>query len=130
MRHLGQLPTEGPIQVGVVVSVNRNPEGGNPINIPVAIRVVQGAAPAALDDQRLFLLPILLGREGVPQIVDDPIGIGLFGSFVHSLNPKFEARNPKQARRFKIQMTKTKTFCILKFDHWNLFRISIFGFRI
>ena len=26
------------------------------------------------------------------------------------MNPKFEARNPKQARRSKIQMIKTRTF--------------------
>jgi hypothetical protein len=30
----------------------------------------------------------------------------------------------------KIQMIKTNTFRILKFDHLNLFQISDFGFRI
>ena len=45
-------------------------------------------------------------------------------------NSKFEARNPKQARRTKIQMIKTKTFRILKLGHLNLFRASNFGFRI
>ena len=46
------------------------------------------------------------------------------------LNSKLEARNPKQARRSKIQMIKTRTFRILIFGHLNLFRVSNFGFRI
>ena len=39
-----------------------------------------------------------------------------------SSNSKSEARNPKQARRSKIQMIETKTRSILEFDHLNLFR--------
>jgi len=40
-------------------------------------------------------------------------------------NPKFEARNPKQARRSKIQMIKKK-----RFEFWSFEFVSSFGFRV
>jgi hypothetical protein len=55
------------------------------------------------------------------------------------INPKHEARNPKQIQNSKAQNSKQKQFAArgscfrfghLNFSHWDLFRISDFGFRI
>jgi hypothetical protein len=47
-------------------------------------------------------------------------------------NSKLEARNPKQARILKIQMTKTGGLQFGKFEFWNCFefRYSDFGFDL
>jgi len=49
---------------------------------------------------------------------------------VSGLNPKHEIRNSKQSQMLKFQMSQTKEFRKLDFENLNLFRISIFGFRI
>jgi hypothetical protein len=45
-------------------------------------------------------------------------------------NPKFQARNSKQAQKFQNPNVPNQTFLNLEFWIWDLFRISIFGFRI
>jgi tetratricopeptide (TPR) repeat protein len=45
-------------------------------------------------------------------------------------NSKFEYRSSKQIINSNVQMSKTSKFRIWDFGHWDLFRISDFGFRI
>ncbi|MGD0897059.1 MAG: hypothetical protein ABR915_04430 [Thermoguttaceae bacterium] len=42
---------------------------------------------------------------------------------------KSETRNPKQIQITKLPMTETPLFGTFGIGIWNLFRISIFGFR-
>jgi hypothetical protein len=50
----------------------------------------------------------------------------IFTPLLGSINPKFEVQNPKQARRSKIQMIKTKTFRVPDFQYFSLFPLEPF----
>jgi hypothetical protein len=58
-----------------------------------------------------------------------------FSRSIYSINPKHEIRNPKQIQNANVQNSKQKQHdtmlsSFFRFDHLNMFRISIFEFRI
>jgi len=74
-------------------------------------------------------------------LIQNAAKLRLYSELEVKINPKHEARNPKQIQNSKAQNSKQKqvhsgalvfVFCFghLFFGHWDLFRISNFEFRI
>jgi hypothetical protein len=79
MGHFPELGFDGPIQDRVPVTVHRDPEGGDPVQIGAAADVFQRGPSGGIDDQRLFLHPFGLLSERMPDILpipsDQPISL-------------------------------------------------------
>ena len=74
--HLPQLLGHGPVQLRPPVAVQVGPEGGDPVQITVALDIKQVVALAPGDDQEFFFPEALHLGKGMPEVLSVPAGQG------------------------------------------------------
>ena len=84
--HLLQLRRQGPVQLRPPVAVEVGPEGGDPVQVTVALEVKEVDALAPGDDQELFFPEALHLGEGMPEVLPVPArqGFAVVGRFLPS----------------------------------------------
>ena len=73
MRDLIQLPLDRTVERRMAMAVEIDPDGRNPIEIPLPFRIDQVGPFPSLDNERFFLFPFLHLGEGMPEVPVIPI---------------------------------------------------------
>src|SRR4249920_3570303 len=73
MRDLIQLPFDRKVERRMTMAMKIDPDGRNPIEIPLPLRIDQVGPFSPLDDERFLLFPFLHLGEGMPEVPVIPI---------------------------------------------------------
>jgi hypothetical protein len=75
--HVIKLVPDGPVQLRAAVAVDIAPQGGDAVQIAVAVNIVEVNALAMGDDQEFFFPEASHLGEGMPEVVMVPAGQGV-----------------------------------------------------
>jgi hypothetical protein len=68
MGDLAELGLNRPVQDRMTVAMEVDPNGRGSVEIPLPVNVDQRGTATLFDDDGLFLLPLLLLGEGMPEV--------------------------------------------------------------